>query len=148
MKSRDFKELFGKIAIANGFKKAFGGWYKESTECLAVIALQKSNYGNYYQLNIKILIHGVFQDSYTPDRAMMITTGGHIGSSEPKEFRHIFDLDEQIDDKSRHEILKELFFSHIIPFTDSALSREGIKELVGTGVVYLLPSVKKELGWE
>jgi hypothetical protein len=147
MDNKEFKKVFGEIANINNFKRAFGGWYKESPECLAILALQKSNYGNYYQLNIKILIHGVFQDAYLPNKKLMIETGGHVDSCEPKEFRHVFDLDEQIDDNLRQELLNKLFISHIVPFTNKALSKEGIKELADTGEVFLLPAVKKELGW-
>ncbi len=53
MNSKEFKSLFGKIAKENDFLQAFGGWYKESPECIAILELQKSKYGDYYMLNVK-----------------------------------------------------------------------------------------------
>ena len=51
MESKEFKKVFEKVAKANNFEKAFGGWFKESTECIVVLCLQKSNFGDYYELN-------------------------------------------------------------------------------------------------
>ncbi|WP_371414658.1 DUF4304 domain-containing protein [Flavobacterium sp. 140616W15] len=42
--SKEFKDLFD--SKANGFSKAFGGWYKQSTECISILELQKSNFGD------------------------------------------------------------------------------------------------------
>ena len=64
MESKEFKNVFEKVAKANNFEKAFGGWFKESTECIVVLCLQKSNFGDYYELNIKIFIQGMFGNKY------------------------------------------------------------------------------------
>jgi len=58
MDNKEFKKVFGDIAKVNGFDRAFGGWFKESSECILVLELQKSNYGDYYYLNIKIFCPG------------------------------------------------------------------------------------------
>ena len=41
MESKEFKNVFEKVAKANNFEKAFGGWFKESTECIVVLCFQK-----------------------------------------------------------------------------------------------------------
>jgi len=48
MENKEFKKLFDIIARNHGFESAFGGWFKESNECIVVLDLQKSNFGNYY----------------------------------------------------------------------------------------------------
>ena len=60
MDNTEFKKQFGEIAKASRFDRAFGGWFKESNETIIVLELQKSNFGNYYQLNIKVFIQGFF----------------------------------------------------------------------------------------
>ena len=52
MNSKEYKNIFNKIARENGFVKAFGGWFQESRECILVLDLQKSNFGDYYEMNI------------------------------------------------------------------------------------------------
>lgn len=37
MDSKEFKVVFGEVGKAHDFNKAFGGWYKESPECIIVL---------------------------------------------------------------------------------------------------------------
>jgi hypothetical protein len=147
MEQNEFKKLFGDIAKKNGFNTSFGGWYKNSKECIVVLELQKSNFGDYYMLLIKIFVHGIFESIYAPNKDLIKSPMGHFTTNETSKYQTVLELDNQMDDNSRKELLKELFISHIIPFTNKALSKEGIKALVDSGEVYLLPAVKKELGW-
>jgi hypothetical protein len=145
MDSKEFKNIFGDIAKEHNFKKAFSGWYKESPECLSILELQKSNFGNYYQLNIKIFIQGVFGKTYLPVKDLIKSSMGHVNSSETNEYKNVFDFDEPMDSNIRIEKLKELFKNHIVPFTDKALSKSGIRELADKGDIFLLPAIKEEL---
>ncbi|MFC7526756.1 DUF4304 domain-containing protein [Parapedobacter sp. GCM10030251] len=145
MDSKEFKKRFSELAKANEFKSAFGGWYKESSECIAVLELQKSNFGDYYQLLIKIFIQGAFERTYAPDKDLIKSSMGHITANETPEYKAVLDFDESMEDNIRIERLKKLFNSHILPFTNRALSKAGIKELADKGEVFLLPAVKEEL---
>ncbi|MDX2002364.1 MAG: DUF4304 domain-containing protein [Chitinophagales bacterium] len=145
MDSKEFKTIFGEVAKAHDFKKVFSGWYKESPECLAILELQKSNFGDYYQLNIKIFIQGVFEKTYLPSKDLIKSSMGHVNSSETKDYKNVFDFDEPMDDSVREERLKELFEKHIVPFTSKTLSKSGVKELAAKGEIFLLPAIKKEL---
>lgn len=145
MNSKEFKKLFGEVAKSSGFESTSGGWCKESSECLIILELQKSNYGNYYQLNIKVYIQGVFGKTYQPCKKLIKSSMGHINSSETKEYKNVFDFDKPLDDDLRINHLKELFQSHIVPFSDKTSSKSGIRELVKKGKITLLPAVKDEL---
>jgi hypothetical protein len=146
MDSKEFKKVFGEIAKTNGFESAFGGWFKESPECIAVLELQKSNFGNYYQLNIKIYVQGMFSRTYNKNKDLVKKDVGHIRNGEPPEYKSVFDFDEPMDDGKRREKLEKLFSEFITPFTNKALSKFGIKELADKGIITLLPAVQKELG--
>lgn len=71
MDSKDFKGAFNEIARKSGFEKACGGWFKESDECIAVLDLQKSNYGDYYELNIKLFVQGMFGNHYVKGKDLV-----------------------------------------------------------------------------
>lgn len=145
MESKDFKREFGNLAKSAGFKAAFGRWYKESTECIVVLELQKSNFGNYYQLLMKIFIQGAFGVHYAPDKELMKSSIGHVTINEPPKYTSVFDYDKQMVEGKRYMLLEELFENHIIPNTEMVMTKSGIRELATKGILYLLPAVKQEL---
>jgi hypothetical protein len=146
MNSKEFKIIFGEVAKTNGFEKSFGGWFKEGAECIIVLDLQKSNFGDSYELNIKIYVQGAFGSRYVRNKDLVKKDTGDIFRRQPPEYKDIFDFDEPMDDESRKGKLEKLFSGFIVPFTDKALSKSGIKELADKGEVTLLPAVLKELG--
>lgn len=145
MDSKEFKTVFGDVAKAHDFKKAFGGWYKESPECIAILELQKSSYADRFYLNVKIFVQGVFGKTYTPSKDLIKSSMGHVNASETKEYSDILYFDEPIDDNLRIERLRKLFENHILPFTSKTLSKSGIRELADKGDLFLLPAIKEEL---
>ncbi|MEY2650726.1 MAG: hypothetical protein RL608_1400 [Bacteroidota bacterium] len=145
MDSKDFKKVFGEVAKSNGFESAFGGWFKESAESIIVLDLQKSNYGDYYEMNIKVYVQGMFGNSYTRNKDLVKKDTGDIFRRQPPEYKDVLDFDTPLDDEKRKERLAKLFSEFIAPFTKRALSKLGIKELAETGEITLLPAVKKEL---
>jgi hypothetical protein len=146
MNSNEYKILFGSVAKRNGFEKAFGGWFKKSQECIAVLDLQKSNYGDYYKLNIKIYIQGLFGKKYIKNKELVKKDVGDILLGEPKEYKSVLDFDEFMEETIRQNKTEELFKTYIVPLTSEAMTIKGIKELTKRGEFLLLPAVKKELG--
>ena len=145
MNSKKFKEIFDKVAKANEFSKAFGGWIKESPECIVVLELQKSNFGDYYILNIKVFIRGVFGREYILNKDLVKSSMGHITNQiREKDF---LNFDTSMDEVKRYEKLEEFFIDVITPFTNRVLSKAGIKELAEHDKIFLLPTIIKELGW-
>ncbi|MBX2897725.1 MAG: DUF4304 domain-containing protein [Cyclobacteriaceae bacterium] len=143
MDSKEFKTIFGEVANANTFKKAFGGWYKESPECIVVLELQKSSFADSYYLNIKIFIQGAFERTYTPSKDLIKSSMGHV-TNQIRD-KDILNFDEPMDDDKRKQKLEILFTEFIMPFTDKALSRQGLKELGHQEKISLLPAVKQQL---
>ena len=146
MNSKEFKTVFGEVAKVNGFEKAFRGWFRESAECIIVLDLQKSNFGDYYELNIKIYVQGTFGSHYVRSKDLVKKDIGDIFTRQPPEYRDAFNFDEPMNDENRKEKLEKLFIEFIVPFTDKALSKSGIKELAEKGMITLLHAVEKELG--
>ena len=148
MEAKELKVIFGKLAKSYGFEQAFGRWYKESRECIAILELQKSNYGNYFQLLIKVFIKGLFGHDYEPNKELMMSSIGHINSGEPKKYKTVLDLDRVFSEQDRIASLAELFENHIVPFTNKALSRAGIWELAEKEDVFITPAMRNELNFD
>jgi len=168
MTSKEFKNTFNEIARENGFEKAFSGWFKESQECIAVLELQKSKYGDNYLLNIKIFIHGVFGVTYSLNKDLIKSPMGDITAGATKEYCDIFYFDEPTDETTKKDILKKygdsfhfiepitddakrveklkkLFQDYINPFVNKTLSKAGIREMTAKGEIKLLPAIQEEL---
>lgn len=144
MDSKEFKKIFGEVAKSNGFKSAFGGWFKDSAESIVVLELQKSSFSNSSYLNIKVFIQGAFERTYTPNKDLIKSSIGHI-TNQIRD-KEILDFDTSMDDEERKGKLEQLFSEFIVPFADKALSKSGIRELAEKGEIFLLPAVKIELG--
>lgn len=137
--------MFDLIARINGWEASFGGWFKESNECIIVLYLQKSNYGNYYILNIKIFVQDVFNKRYVKSKELVNKETGTIFRALPKDYNVAINLENQIDDQSRKQMVESIFIDFINPFADKALTRIGIKQLEEEKQIFLLPAVENEL---
>ncbi len=145
MDNKNFKLTFKKVAISNGFEAAFNGWFKKSDECILALELMKSNFGNYYQLNIKIFVNGVFGRNHIVNKDMIKKEIGNIDRGEPKIFENALNLEFPMDDTAREMELQALFHDFLVPFSEKALTKHGIHELAEQGEIALLPAVKEEL---
>jgi len=145
VETKQFKKLFSEIAIANGFTRAHGGWFQESPECVVVLDLQKSNFGNYFELNLKVFIQGLFGRRYVQSKNLVKKDTGDVFGRPPERHTNALDLSLSMSGAERHEVLEALFREFVNPTAVDALSREGLKSLESRGAVYLLPAVRHEL---
>lgn len=145
MNSKEFKGVFGEVARNNGFESAFGGWFNEGVENMVVLDLQKSNYGDYYELNIKIYVQGMFGNSYVRNKDLVKKEIGNASRRHPPEYRSLFNFDEPMDDQVRKKGLEQFFNEFITPFTDKALCISGLLELEKRNEIRLTPAVREEL---
>src|SRR5690606_6706715 len=109
MDSKKFKNIFDTVAKANDFEKAFGGWFEESSECIIVLDLQKSNFGDYYELNIKIFIQGMFGNKYAKSKDLVKKHTGDIFTRQPNKYKDVLDFETSMVDEKRMEKLEQLF---------------------------------------
>ncbi len=115
MENKDFKKMFGKNAILNGFDFLYGGWFKESDECILVLELQKSSFSNYYYLNYKIFIQGAFKQIYKKNKILVNNDMGDVLLRQPKEFNEAFKLSSGMTEIEREKIINNLFEEFINP---------------------------------
>jgi hypothetical protein len=147
MKAIDFKKIFGEVSKENGFERAYEGWFKEFSEIIQVLDLQKSNYGSYYYLNVKLFIQGAFGRKYVKSKQLVKIDGGDIFLRQPDNYSNLLDLDAPLESSDRKEGLKKMFNDFIIPFSNKTNTKEGIKELYKNGELFILPALKKSLGF-
>ncbi len=150
METKEFKKMIDSIARSHGFQSAYGGWFKEGPECIFVLNLQRSSYSNFYYLYAKIYIQGCFGSQYAKSRGLVSRDIGDIFTDEPSEYKDIFNLEHPMTDAERRQKMEAFFEKHLVPFSDAAMTRTGIRSLNDNHLFYLLPAVKLELerlGW-
>ena len=145
MNSKDFKDAFSEKAVHHGFEKAHGGWFKDSKECIVVLDLQKSNYGNYYELNKKIYIQGMFGATHTKSKDLVKKNSGDVFRRQPNKYQDIFNLENHIDDSGRAALLNDFFLEFVLPFTNTSLSRDGLLQLAEKKEIVLMPAISEGL---
>ncbi len=146
METNEFKKMFGEIAKENGFERAFEGWFKEAPEVIHALDLQKSNYGKYYYLNIKLYIHGVFENRYIKSKKLVKTDVGNVDERMPNNYSHLLNLDIPLENDVRMDGLRKMFANFVVPFCNKTSTRQGIIELNQKDELFIFPAVKKELG--
>lgn len=144
MEVKQFKELFRTIAEENGFKTEFGGWFKESNECIVALDLQRSNFSTLYYLNIQIFVQRLFGESYVIGKELL-RNPGTVFRRQPNDYNDALDLNLVVSSVGRTQRLEELFRDFLVPFTEKALTVSGLKELAKENQVFLLPRVKEKL---
>ena len=144
METKEFKTMFGKIAKSNGFKFLYGGWYKESDDSMVIISLVHSYYSRLYYFRPKINIRGVFGRN----SISKIDVQSDVANIElfcPKEYYDLFNLETNLNENTRKNMIEKLFETYVVPLTNKALSLEGIEELANAGEIQIEPVVKEEL---
>ena len=146
METKDFKKAFDDIAIANGFEKHFGAWFKESTDCILGLILVKSNFSRLYYLRIKVNLRHAYGREFEKNKEWVKHDIADILVGPSKEFDNLFDLEKEISKDDRLKLMERFFRTDIQRLTEKLLHRDGIIELYKTGQIFLLPAVKVELG--
>lgn len=141
----EFKRLFNHVAMAYGWKGVFGGWFYETPECLGVLELQRSNFGNYFELNIKLYIHGLFGETPVPGKNLVAKETGDVFRRPPGEYDDAFNFGIQMAQNERQTRLETFFHKFLAPFFNEASTKRGILRLDDSGQIFLLPAVKIEL---
>lgn len=149
MNKSEFKKVFGKFAIDNGFESAFGGWFRESGDCIVAMQLQSSNYSSLFYLNIKVFLQGGFPNYYGEIKVCKDLVKKHVGdyfTRPPANYDRLFDLENSISDAERELLVEQFFTIYLRDFVESLLSRSGLMTLAKEGAINLTDPVQKEIG--
>ncbi|HCD91911.1 MAG TPA: hypothetical protein DEQ93_01430 [Odoribacter splanchnicus] len=127
------------------FEQAYGAWFLESPECIVVLELQKSYFGNYYELNIKSFVQGAFGNHYVKSKDLAKKYMGNCFGRQPSEYNDIFDLEEDMEDEYRKERLEYFFKNFLAPLLPKLLSLSDLSKLPEYGDIFIPSAVKNEI---
>lgn len=145
MEAKEFKAFLGDMAKAHGFMAAHGGWYRETASALFVLHLQKSNFGNYFELNLKLFLGRGLPSDSAEWKQLVKRDSGDIFRRQPVECREAFDLDAAITVADRRDTLDRMFTELLDRIASASASPAGLLQLRDEGVLYLLPMAEARL---
>ncbi len=145
MDAGEFKALLGDVAKAHGFTAAHGGWYRETAAALFVLSLQKSNFGNYFELNIKLFLGHRLPSNASEFKKLVKSLSGDIFLRQPEDYREVFDMDGVITVADRQDRLEKMFTELVDRMVSASATPGGILRLRDEGVLYLLPMAEAHL---
>jgi hypothetical protein len=145
VKPKEFKLLFADVANAHGFTAAHGGWYREMPVGLLVLNFQKSSFGSYFELNLKLLLGRGAPVDTAESKKLTMSLVGDIFRRQPEEFREAFDLDSDLTAAERQTAIRRMFCECINRIVSECTDAAGILRLRDEGIFYLLPTIEARL---
>lgn len=125
-----------RFARAAGMEKKSGTWYRQGDEVVAVVDLQKSQYGQQYYLNLGFWLRELGADRYPKGLRCHISV--RLETLAPEE-RHriarLLDLDHEIPDEQRVDELVALLNERTLPLIERGSSVVGLRALVDEGAL-------------
>jgi hypothetical protein len=126
-------DRFGKEC--SGEKKS-GGWYWRSDEVVAVVDLQKSQYGPKYYVNVAFWLRAVgderFPKTWKSHIAGRITD---LPGVERGRVECLLDLECAVRDEQRVDELSALLATAVIPFIERGASLAGLRSMIDDGTL-------------
>lgn len=145
MVTAEFRTMFGEVAKAHGFTGAHGGWYRDTGAALLILSLQKSNFGNYLYLNIKIFLGERATGAPEQLRQRIKNLNGDVFRRQSNEQSELLNLENDLSISARREGIDAMFRGLIGHMVACCEDTAGILRLGDEGLVFLLPSVKARL---
>ncbi|MBA3734959.1 MAG: DUF4304 domain-containing protein [Actinobacteria bacterium] len=126
-------ERFGRQA---GLEKKSGAWYRGGDEVIAVVDLQKSQYGPQYYLNLGFWLRELEGERYPKGSECHILL--RLETLVPQERHrivHLLDMEEDVPDEQRIEELVALLTDRVLPVIERAGTVAGLRALVDDGTL-------------
>lgn len=139
------KSMVGEIAKDHGFRSAGGGWFMINDFVLIALNLQKSNYGRYADINLKIFLDMDVPRSGVELKPLITRLSGDIFRRQPRECNEALDLDSALDASARRTAIERFFAEIVDRVAVESSSASGLFSLRDEGVLYLLPAVEDRL---
>ena len=126
-------DRFGKES--SGEKKS-GGWYWRSDEVVAVVDLQKSQYGPKYYVNVAFWLRAVGDErwpkTWKSHIAMRIED---LPGVERDRVECLLDLESDVADEQRVDELSALLTTAVAPFIERGNSLVGLRSMIDDGTL-------------
>ncbi len=119
----------GQVLKAAGFKKKSDTWYRSSADVIAVLNLQKSNYGQQFYINVALWLRTLGDVNAPPENQCHIRCRlSDVVEEDKKQIARLLDLEDvSTSDEDRSAQIRSLVERHVIPFFSRTATIDGLK---------------------
>jgi hypothetical protein len=119
------------FAIRAGFQKKSGAWYRRQTDTIAVVELQKSQYGAQYFINVALWLLHIADAKYPKEQSCHLRTRlTRLIPDEEERLKAFLDLDDpSMSEGERRAGLLELLQTRLLPLLEACSTLRGIRSL-------------------
>ncbi len=118
-------DAFTEAATRSGYQQKSGAWYREVPVGLHVLSLQKSTWGDQYDVNLGVYVRDLGPARWPRvHKCHFYTRGSSLGGSESR-WRETFDAETELC--NRREQVSKLLGQFVFPFLSSIDTKEGLR---------------------
>jgi hypothetical protein len=128
------QQAFDEFGREAHFEKRSGSWYRHGEEVIAVLNLQKSQYGPQYYVNQAFWLRQLGDDRYPKEHKchLRLRLEDVLPEAEA-ETRRLLDLEQPLPEEQRIEALLRLLRERLRPVIERAGSLDGLRSLRAEG---------------
>ena len=110
------KNTLDGVAAYAGFSKHSGAWYLRRAETMAVIELQKSEYGPQYYVNVALWLLPLGESRFPREEKCHIRTRlGALFPEEENRLKQVLDLEYPMDEATRETQFRDILENLLLP---------------------------------
>lgn len=130
MRERDIvQETFDSLSREAGFVKKSGSWYRRQAETIAVLNLQRSQYGPRYYVNVALWLLPLGDSDSPKEHMCHVRTrlDELVGVEWEERVAALFDVEVEIEDETRRAEMIGLFRGELLPVLDACGTIDGLR---------------------
>lgn len=126
-------DRFGKEA---GGEKKSGGWYWRGDEVVAVVDLQKSQYGLQYFVNVAFWLRALGDERFPKSWKSHIQVRlGSLPGVDGDDVERLLDAESDLPDEQRVDAVSALLVASVTPLIERGSSLAGLRALIDDGTL-------------
>lgn len=129
-KANPLRPWLDEVLRPAGFFRKGDSWFRNSTDVIEVVNLQKSQYGDQYYLNYSLWLQALGESSFPTEETCHIRmrVGSIISSTD--SLAELLDLDSSAADDTRRADIAALLAAEFLPLADSGRTIDGLRALL------------------
>jgi hypothetical protein len=138
---------FDERATGGGFMKRSGSWYRRQEDTIAVLQLQKSQYGDQYFVNVALWLLSLADAEHPKEQTCHLRSRlSRLLPDEETKLSALLDLESSMPDDDRSAGLGEILVTRLLPLLDLCSTMGGIRSLPGLGAFLITGQAQRALG--